>query len=324
MKNLILASSLICFLASCSKSDSGTNPNPNPNPIIPDTLSTGWVKATNAAPTLSTTDFFTNANTGFVTSQSGIYKSADGGVNWTFFNANNNAFNIGGFGTKYCFVGSDNKLNYTTNTTDFFSPVYILANPGAPPVTLSFRDCFFSSQNIVYACSDRYIYKSANGGVSFDSIYVFPSGNVSNSIFFVNDLTGWLIRSNGLYKTIDGGLNWTLNLPINPALTGAIDFISPTVGVFSDNTSAYKTIDGGANWTPIYTGFTNTFIDVDIISGNEIYISGGSKIYKTANGGTSWSQVLSSGQNGIIEIHFIDANTGWACGGNGAIYRYKP
>jgi photosystem II stability/assembly factor-like uncharacterized protein len=321
MRNLILVLLSILFLASCKKSDSGNNPDPNPIPIIPDTLSTGWTKATNS-PTSSTSDiFFTNSTTGFITTQTGIYKSVDGGVNWTFFNANNNTYNIGGFGAKYCFVGNDNKISYTTNSTDFFSPIYNLANPNTSP--LSFRDCHYPSQNIVYATSGRYIYKSNNGGANFDSIYVFAEGNTSNAIFFVNDLTGWLLRTNGLYKTTDGGINWILNSSGTGTGGGTIDFISPNIGIYSANNIVYKTIDGGASWTPIFNNFSNYFIDVDMISANEIYTCGGTKIYKSTDGGTSWNQVLSSGQNGVVEIHFIDSNTGWACGGNGAVYRYK-
>ena len=34
-----------------------------------------------------------------------------------------------------------------------------------------------------------------------------------DDIFFINDSTGWLVtRSGGIYKTIDGGINWVQKL----------------------------------------------------------------------------------------------------------------
>ena len=135
---------------------------------------------------------------------------------------------------------------------------------------------------------------------------------------------GWLMRSDGLYKTTNGGTNWTPVAGVSGGGTGSIDFLNASMGFVSDGLNVFKTTDGGANWVSVFSVSVYGYIDVDIISASEIYISAANKIFKSVNGGTSFTQVLSSGQNGIVEIHFIDANTGWACGKNGAVYRYKP
>lgn len=314
--------STIIFSA-CSKKDNNPTPPPNSPTVIPDTLSVGWTKVTTGITSGITDVFFTNSSSGFLTSFGGIYKSIDGGINWALYQSNNNAYNIGGLGNKFCFVGQDNTINYSTNGTNYYTQSYYIANP-INSQTLGFRDCFISSANIFYACSGRYIYKSINGGNTFDSVYVFPEGSINNSIFFTNDTNGWLCRTIGLYKTIDGGINWTLNLNYNTSnLPGAVDFISANIGIVSAGGNVLKTMDGGVNWTTIYSSNFTGVIDVDMISATEMYISANSKIYKSIDGGVNFTQVLSSGQNGITEIHFIDANTGWACGANGAIYRYK-
>lgn len=322
---IIIRLSLICVIfASCSKS--GTpDPTPTPTPPIPDTLTTGWTKAGAGIPaTAGVSDvYFTTATTGYATTGQGIFKSTDGGINWSIFNTVNLPFNIGGLGNRYCFVGGDNRIHYTNDGTDFFSKSYFLADPATP--ALGFKDCFVASPTVVYACSGRYIYKSLDGAANFDSVYVFPTGTYNYAIFFTSTTNGWLMRSDGLYKTTNSGANWTPVLGIGGASgSGSIDFLNASIGFVTDGKDVYKTTDGGANWVQIFSAATFGYIDVDVVTTSEVYLSANNKIYKSVNGGNSFTQVLSSGQNGIEEIHFIDSNNGWACGGNGAVYRYKP
>jgi photosystem II stability/assembly factor-like uncharacterized protein len=324
MKTFIPVLAIFClFFASCSKGSSTPDPVPPPPPPIPDTLTTGWSKTGTGIPAAAQVSdvYFTSGTGGFATTDQGIFKSTDGGINWSFFNAVNNGINIGGFGNRYCFVGSDNRIHYTNDGTDFFSKTYLLANPASP--TLGFRDCFVASPAVLYASSVRYIYKSTNGGVQFDSVYVFPDNTTNYAIYFTSVTEGWLMRSDGLYKTTNGGTGWALVASMGAGY-GSIDFLNSSTGLFSDGMHVYKTTNGGANWSLIFSAPVQGYVDVEILSANDIYLSAANKIYKSVNGGTSFTQVLSSAANGIVEIHFTDSNTGWACGGNGAVYRYKP
>src|SRR5688572_5530478 len=110
MKIIIQLSIACLFFASCSKSNP-TTPDPAPTPPIPDTLTVGWTKTgTGIASNAFIYDvFFTNSTTGFATSDQGIYKSTNGGINWSAFNPVNNIYNMGGLGSRYCFAGADNK-----------------------------------------------------------------------------------------------------------------------------------------------------------------------------------------------------------------------
>lgn len=323
MKNVIRFI-FACLIFSSCKKDSPDSDNLPPSPLpIPDTLTTGWTKAGNGIPSSNIYDiFFTTPMLGCVTTNQGIFKSTDGGITWASLNFINTPYNIGGSGNRYCFVGTDNRIHYTTNGTDFFSNTYTLANPNIQ--SLVFSDCFFANPTLVYACSGRYIYKSFNGGASFDSVYSFPVGTLSFALSFTSSTDGWAMRSTGLFKTTDGGLNWSLSSVFDgSATTGSVEFLNTNIGVASDGKKVFKTVDSGINWIEIFSLPTAEYIDVDIITASEIYISTRKKIYKSLNGGSSFTQVLSSSQNGIFEIHFIDSNTGWACGSNGVVYRFK-
>jgi photosystem II stability/assembly factor-like uncharacterized protein len=316
MKTIIRLLLIGFFFTSCSKSDPTPDPTPTPIPI-PDTLTTGWSKTGAGIPSNAKIYdvYFTGNTIGFATTDQGIFKSTDGGVNWALFNSVNTAVNIGGLGNRYCFAGS-NMIHYTTNGTDFFTKTISVPSIG-------FRDCFVASPSVLYACSGRYIYKSTDGGINFDSVYVFPSdGVISSAIFFTSITEGWLMRSDGLYKTTNGGVNWSQVYTANSSI-GSIDFLNSNTALVSSDLLFLKTTNGGLNWNSIFTAAVYAGFDVDIISPSEMYIAANNKIYKSVDGGASFTQVLSSAQNAIIEIHFIDSNNGWACGYNGAIYRYK-
>lgn len=318
MKRILFLALAVGIICSCSKKGGDVSPPAG----IPDTLSAGWSNVNRFVPNGFNSDiFFTNSSTGFLTTNYGLFKSVDGGVTWAFLNAYNKSYNIAGYGTKYCFIGGDNQVVNTIDGNSIKVTAYLLANTTIPPI--SFRDCFFSSQNIAYICSGRYIYKSTDGAAHFDSVYNFNDANTSIAIFFTDDLNGWTIRNNGFYQTTDGGLSWTFKYPIrvNQAM---LDFVSASTGFVTVDNTLYKTTDGGNTFNMIASFTSNmNFMDVDMIDAATGYLSAGTRIYKTVDGGNTWSVVAISGQNGFNEIHFLNANTGWACSNNGAVYRFK-
>ncbi|MFT7587879.1 MAG: photosystem II stability/assembly factor-like uncharacterized protein, partial [Limisphaerales bacterium] len=157
----------------------------------------------------------------------------------------------------------------------------------------------------------------------------------------------------GLYKSIDGGLNWNQILYLSDS-AGIIDFvIDPTdpdrvwaAGwnrirnnfesiIRGDEARIYRTTDGGANWTTLGGGLPtgeltriglsqhptdpNTIV-AQYISPVDFSTLG---IYKTVDGGNNWSEIPSTDVGslgnfgwyfGKIRINPFDASRMYVCG----------
>ena len=91
----------------------------------------------------------------------------------------------------------------------------------------------------------------------------------------------------------------------------------------SNNLGVYKTTNGGANWTAMNSGLTSTAVQSLAISQNNpqyLYAgtAAGGGVYRTTNGGTNWTQI----NTGITEssiavqallVHPTDPNIAWVC-----------
>lgn len=68
---------------------------------------------------------------------------------------------------------------------------------------------FFVNENVGFVTTDEgVIFKSINGGETWEEFYVF-SGGYNSEIYFINESEGWYRRGTGIFHTYDGGLSWT-------------------------------------------------------------------------------------------------------------------
>ena len=152
-----------------------------------------------------------------------------------------------------------------------------------------------------------------------------------------------------IYKTIDGGENWTAvwrgnNLAryiwINP---GDSNVLYICTGIFdreaadSDSTTnkpggegILKSTDGGQTWQPVNIGLGNLYVGTlfmhpenpDILlagTGNNAYYEGAG-VYLTTNGGTSWQAVVSNENINAVEFALSNPNIAYA-GSAATVYR---
>lgn len=322
MKTVSLFFFAILFMVACSKKDS--NPQ-NQNPVVvlpsdPDTLSAGWTKVGSIPIAETVTDvFFTDQANGYLTTDYGIYRSSDAGSSWSKINGDAGFINIAAYGSNACFVNSTDNVYVTL---DHGASIQKINKPHLPN-SYNFQDCFYTSSNNCYLQSGLYFFNSINAGVSFDSLYLFPSvaGGTAASIYFINNLNGWVSRDSKIFNTTDGGISWNIQKTLSNT-TGPVSFYTGSNGFIGDYGQISKTINGGATWEPL-SDFNELITDIQFLNSSTGYCCGGTHIYKTEDAGTTWSPVVSLGAKTVIEIHFIDEHHGWACGAYGYVLRFN-
>jgi len=187
--------------------------------------------------------------------------------------------------TFYCFILFSVHLFYTDSSAfDYWSEI-------TAPVKTNYYHCFFTDQNTGWISGDSgIIIKTTNGGISFD-VYNTGITNKSESIFFVNNNTGWAT---------------------------ALE-VKPDSSEFP-GTIILKTTNGGMNWTHTMYPDTNVYLPVitftDPVNG---FMGGyGSTIVYTTNAGVSWEKSFTDSVGflyPVLSIKFLDQLTGYACGG---------
>lgn len=174
-----------------------------------------------------------------------------------------------------------------------------------------------------------------------------PSPTRFEDVYFTDTLTGYAVylgyfwgpdvSTKPIYKTTDGGANWTL---VGPTVYGSsalrsIEFLNDkTTGIVGSlNGSLYRTIDAGANWTDITPALTDTLYLDSLPAGskkicgiahigNNFYAVGwwGAKVarlYKSTDKGISWNTTYidTNLATSLVDAVFTSIDTGFVAGG---------
>lgn len=236
------------------------------------------------------------------------------------------------------FASLDNKSLKPVFVSEEY-PYEITKNPDNPLTTTpysAFYGIHMRTTTNGYICgSYSAIYKTSNGGASWDSVITnLPAAQTLKDIYFLNTNTGWTCQNlssnaGSVWKTVDGGANWT-----QYTLTGetgsnirvyGISFIDSARGwAINYQPRPFKTTDGGATWTKdsIIDAFGGFMYDIQMMNASTGYICGSSgRIYKTTNGGALWDTLSKPVNNTWNALQFRDVNNGIVVGSNGAIIK---
>lgn len=153
-----------------------------------------------------------------------------------------------------------------------------------------------------------------------------------DDVFFLNENLGW--AANGayaaIYKTTDGGVNWTLQLAEQtPELPGNyyfrnVEFLNENVGFLGTLTANkfFRTLDGGQTWS-LVTNFSTApgaVCGIDCVGNSTVYgcgsyLSDGAYLIKSTDSGATWQYIdMSAYAQCLVEVLFLDENTGYASG----------
>lgn len=185
------------------------------------------------------------------------------------------------------------------------------------------HDIFFSSPTTGYLTTSR-LYKTIDGGNSWNVVlpntFLFKiSVTLDNKAFF-------LAQSNLIYKTIDGGLNFS-NTNISTPLVD-IFFVDNANGYCTALDGLYHTNDGGINWAKINTSglptnVGNNFKSIFCINNSTGWIAASDGIYRSSGSMTNWQLASTSGGIPFVfsSIYAPSANIIYAANYNGEIFK---
>lgn len=169
---------------------------------------------------------------------------------------------------------------------------------------------------------------SQNSGTNYDL----------NSVFFVNDFTGYCVGAGGLIlKTINGGNNWFSQNSDYDYPLKSVFFLNENNGFAVGGNSLInggailKTTNGGINWITQLNFFStlNSIYFTNINTGYAVGTSGltggesSQKVYNTTNTGITWNEQYSNdiGNNSLLSIYFVNENIGYSVGRNGLMLK---
>lgn len=147
-----------------------------------------------------------------------------------------------------------------------------------------------------------------------------PTSNNFNGIFFVNSLTGFVCGTSGVvYKSVDGGANWTASASGIPnAKLNAIHFSDANNGtVVGDGGIIYVTTNAGSSWTAQTSGTTRNLLRVKTFSNGAIAVGEWGTLL-TRNG-SAWTALNTRTRSDIRGIAGSSMDELRICGGGGFI-----
>lgn len=277
---------------------------------------------------------------GFEVNSHSLYKSTDGGRNWTRVNG-------GGDHTKDVDVSpkDPNRVYFAMSealqTTDlsFRSTARSLYGGGSPDseetqvilstgipaggssVSLSSVEVFEGDDNIIYAArkGGSYgpigfgkgiapkIYKTVNRGQSWNEIEPNLSDVNVLAIHPKNHNIILVGSRDGIYKSNDAGKTLTKLQAMSDVISVEFQIDNPSVAYAASASKVLKTVDGGQNWEDITGQLQDVHrVRVARFNPNILYASTFNGVFRSDNGGASWRDAsgnLKTKNIQIVEIH---------------------
>lgn len=246
-----------------------------------------------------------NSGTIYVGTHSNLSKSIDSGQNWiTIFTTGVTSFSISPENSDILYLGSSalglfKCTDGGAQGDDSWEVIY-------EHLPFTFIALNPLNSSVIYIATDSRIYKSTDGGQSFqeitsniglnfENIKTIAINSVNTNIVYVVTLWG------GILKTIDGGINWSQIMDNDSITSLVIDPSTPSTIYAGSNQGIYKTSDSGESWGMVNTGLLNQEVrQLDINPNNPsiLYAATAGGVHKTSDNGGNWA-VINNGINNL-------------------------
>lgn len=262
---------------------------------------------------------FVNSNTGYLIGDFGtILKTTNGGVNW-------NVMFVG----KKTYLNGISFINASTGIICGQSSIFKTTTGGLNWITLldtsftTFRTIKMIDENNIFLLGRNNLFYSKNGGLTWSPKNINTG---LNDMFFFNKDTGYIVGSDLVVRTKDGGESFQyfnfrsgnnyLSVNFKDYNTGIITFVGPN----SNYTGSVKTTNSGISWTCPNCGWFQTVPYYAKFNGN-YGIGTEAGILFSTNFGESWNNANSTNSSYLSGLGFADANNCFGVGDNGRILK---
>ncbi len=264
---------------------------------------------------------FINKSTGWCCGNGGyIIKTTNGGENWIQQGAGVT------FEPLFGIHAVDSNIVYAVG---FFRTVVKTTNGGENWIKVEsgmlgdgrYTCVFFMNANT--GCIGNFgpgygVRRTTDGGQIINTI---PFGGYPEDMYFKDDLNG--VGVGGLsyiYRTTDGGLNWSsFSLVLNGDFY-RVSFINENTGYTASTRAVYKTTNFGLSWDSVghVTPFNFDVPSIEFCNENTGWAGTQAPVYKTTNGGRDWIEQFVTGV--VYSIAAYNDSLVWTCGNAGRIW----
>jgi photosystem II stability/assembly factor-like uncharacterized protein len=262
--------------------------------------------------------FSINDSIGIIPTLGGdIYVSKDNGRNWE-----KNSQNFGTLDNRFAeIINKDTliifKINYGASKYELYRSnnrgnTWQLINNNIPFTNRKFD---FVTSQIGYSTAADGIYKTSDGGISWQKKYSISSSAGFTCIKFYDSLVGFVYREIfGMLRTTDGGVTWEQKSTPSDRINDIFFVDQTTAFAVGDLGVVYKTTDGGNIWTyvsPTPRIYANDFYTLYFFNSNKGVVAGHrGRICFTSDGGISWRQ-QSPTHTDVTSVAFPTRDTGY-------------